>query len=166
MKKLSILQQTLLLIVCSKKGNRVIRLSALIICVTVLNVFGSNKYSNRSDLLLNSEGKNSVKEEYFLSGNEETKAIPVIQQKKVTGIVTDKNGAPVPGVNVVVTGSTKGTITDVEGKYTIEVPAGSKSLTFSFIGMEPQNINIGTLSMINATMSESAIGLNEVVVVG
>ena len=166
MKKLSILQQTLLLIVCSKKGNRVIRLSALIICVTVLNVFGSNKYSNRSDLLLNSEGKNSVKEEYFLSGNEETKAIPVIQQKKVTGIVTDKNGAPVPGVNVVVTGSTIGTITDGEGKYTIEVPAGSKSLTFSFIGMEPQNINIGTLSMINATMSESAIGLNEVVVVG
>ena len=88
------------------------------------------------------------------------------QQIKVTGVVTDNYGIPLPGVNVVVTGTTQGTITDIAGKYSIEVPPGSKSLTFSFIGMVQQEITIGTLTQINATMDESAIGLDEVVVVG
>jgi len=88
------------------------------------------------------------------------------QQKQITGTVTAKDGSPIPGVNIVITGTTHGAITDIDGKYTIEVPQGSKSLTFSFIGMEPQEISIGTLIQINVTLSESAIGLNEVVVVG
>ena len=91
--------------------------------------------------------------------------VPQPQQNRITGTVTDKNG-PIPGVNVVVTGTTQGTITDVAGKYSIEVPQGSKSLTFSFIGMEPQEIIIGTLTQINVTMGEVAIGLDEVVVIG
>jgi len=90
----------------------------------------------------------------------------LLQQQKVTGIVTDNNGAPIPGVNVVVTGTTQGTMTDVAGKYIIEVPQGARSLTFSFIGMEPQEITIGKLTQINVTMAESAIGLEEVVVIG
>ncbi len=89
-----------------------------------------------------------------------------MQQLKITGTVIDKNGSPLPGVNVVVTGTTQGTITDIAGKYSIEIPQGSKSLTFSFIGMETQEISIGTLTQINVTMVESAIGLDEVVVVG
>ena len=88
------------------------------------------------------------------------------QQQKVTGTITDKNGAPVPGANVVVTGTTTGAITDIAGKYSIAVPPGSKSLTFTFIGFEPQEIIIGKLTQINVTMAESAIGLDEVVVVG
>jgi len=88
------------------------------------------------------------------------------QQKQITGTVTGKDGTPIPGVNIVVTGTTLGTLTDIAGKYSIEVPQGSKSLTFSFIGMEPQEINIGTLTQINVTMVESAISLEEVVVVG
>jgi len=90
----------------------------------------------------------------------------LLQQKKVTGTVTAKDGTPLPGVNVVVTGTTMGTLTDAAGKYSIEVPQGSKSLTFSFIGMEAQEITIGTLTEINVTMLESAVGLEEVVVVG
>ena len=90
----------------------------------------------------------------------------MLQQNKVTGTVTDKNGAPLPGVNVVVTGTTQGTITDGSGKYSIEIPKGSNSLTFTFIGMDPQVINIGNQSQINVAMVESAIGLGEVVVVG
>jgi len=89
-----------------------------------------------------------------------------LQQKQITGTVTDKDGAPLPGVNVVVTGTTLGIITDIDGKYSIIVPQGSESLTFSFVGMEPQEITIGTLSQINVTMAESAIGLDEVVVIG
>jgi TonB-linked SusC/RagA family outer membrane protein len=59
-----------------------------------------------------------------------------------------------------------GTLTDIAGNYTIEVPQGSKSLTFSFIGMESQEVSIGTLTQINVTLTVSAIGLEEVVVIG
>ncbi|TAL78799.1 MAG: TonB-dependent receptor [Bacteroidetes bacterium] len=90
----------------------------------------------------------------------------LLQQLKITGTVTDKDGTPLPGVNVVVTGTTQGTITDITGKYSIEVLQGSKSLTFSFVGMEPQEIAIGTLTKIDITMVELAVGLEEVVVVG
>jgi TonB-linked SusC/RagA family outer membrane protein len=85
------------------------------------------------------------------------------QQKTITGTVSDKKG-PIPGVNVVVSGTTTGTITDVNGKYSLEVPQDAQSLTFSFIGMTPQVINIGVLTVIDVTMIESAIGLDEVVV--
>jgi TonB-dependent starch-binding outer membrane protein SusC len=88
------------------------------------------------------------------------------QQVKITGTVTGTDGTPIPGVNVVVTGTALGTVTDVAGKYSIDVPRGSKSLRFSFIGMETQDINIGTLIQIDVTMVESGIGLNEVVVTG
>ncbi|HUV00560.1 MAG TPA: TonB-dependent receptor [Bacteroidales bacterium] len=89
-----------------------------------------------------------------------------LQQKRVTGTVTDMDGTPLPGVNVVVTGTTQGAMTDIDGKYSIEVPQGARSLTFSFIGMESQEITIGTSTQINVTMAESAIGLDEVVVIG
>lgn len=90
----------------------------------------------------------------------------MLQQNRVTGTVIDKNGAPIIGANVVVTGTTHGTMTDVAGKYTIEVPKGSVSLTFSFIGMVSQEVIIGTSTVINVTLLETAIGLDEVVVVG
>jgi TonB-linked SusC/RagA family outer membrane protein len=89
-----------------------------------------------------------------------------MQQLKITGIITEKDGTPISGVNVVVTGTTQGTMSDIAGKYSIEVPQGAKSLTFSFIGMETQEIIIGTLTQINVIMVESAIGLEEIIVVG
>jgi TonB-linked SusC/RagA family outer membrane protein len=88
------------------------------------------------------------------------------QQKQITGTITEKNGTPMPGVNVVVTGTTQGTLTDGAGKYSIEVPQGSKSLTFSFTGMVSQEISIGILTQIDVTMIESTVGLDEVVVIG
>jgi TonB-linked SusC/RagA family outer membrane protein len=91
---------------------------------------------------------------------------PDPQHRKITGTVVDKNGAPLPGVNVVVTGTTVGILTDVNGKYSIEAGDAATSLTFSFIGMEPQTIPIGTLSQINITLLESAVNLQEVVVIG
>jgi TonB-linked SusC/RagA family outer membrane protein len=90
----------------------------------------------------------------------------LLQQKKITGTVTDVNGGPLTGVNIVLTGTTQGVITDINGNYSIDVPMGSKSLTFTFVGLEPQEINIGSLTQINVIMVESAIGLEEVVVVG
>ena len=102
----------------------------------------------------------------ILTPSDITSLSEAMQQLKISGTVVDKNGSPMPGVNVVVTGTTHGAITDIAGKYSIEVPPGSKSLHFSFIGMDSKEISIGALTQINVTMAESAIGLNEVVVIG
>lgn len=89
-----------------------------------------------------------------------------IQQKKITGTITDKTGLPLAGVNIRATGTAIGVISGADGKYTIDVPTDAKTLTFTFIGMETQEVEIGERSLINVTLSESAIGLEEVVVVG
>ena len=89
-----------------------------------------------------------------------------IQQKRITGIVTDSKGLPLPGVNVVVGGVNQGTMTDTEGKYSVDVPQNSKTLVFSFIGMVTQEVVIGTQVRIDVTLIESAVGLDEIVVVG
>jgi TonB-linked SusC/RagA family outer membrane protein len=90
----------------------------------------------------------------------------LLQQKIITGIVSDKSGAHLAGVNIVAAGTAVGVISGADGQYSIDVPPDAKSLTFSFIGMETQDIEIGTRSSINVTLLESAIGLEEVVVVG
>lgn len=100
-----------------------------------------------------------------LTPNEKSEILSAFQQKQITGTVTDKNG-PIPGVNVVVTGTTQGTITEIDGKYSIEVPQGAKSLTFSFIGMQPQEISIGTLTQINVDLVAMETALDEVIVIG
>src|SRR5690606_14619946 len=83
----------------------------------------------------------------------------------ITGTVTDANGEPIPGVTVMVSGTTIGTATDLDGKYSLEVPEGS-TLTFSFIGYVTQNVPVGQQSTINITMTEDTASLDEVVVIG
>ena len=85
------------------------------------------------------------------------------QQKRITGTVTEKGGAPLAGVDVIVTGTTIGAITNSTGKYSIDVP-GSKSLTFSFIGMKSKEVPIGSNSIIDAELENELIGLTSVVV--
>lgn len=87
-----------------------------------------------------------------------------LQQRRITGTVTDANGAALTGVNVVITGTTQGTITDTYGRYSIDVPQGAKSLTFSFVGMQSMEQSIGSSPQLDVTLVESAIGLEEVVV--
>jgi TonB-linked SusC/RagA family outer membrane protein len=86
------------------------------------------------------------------------------QQKQITGTVTDKNGSPLPGIAVVVTGTTQGTMTDATGKYILDVPAGSKSLTFSFMGMKSKEVQIGSQSIIDVEMVNEPIVLKDVVI--
>lgn len=88
----------------------------------------------------------------------------IFAQNKVTGVVTDKSGMPLIGVNVVEKGTTNGNITDVDGKYSIDVQNG-KTLVFSFIGFTPQEVKV-TQRVINVVMSEDTQTLDEVVVVG
>lgn len=91
----------------------------------------------------------------------------VFGQIQITGLVTSQaDGEPMIGVNVVVPGTTIGAVTNLEGEYSINVPEGTESLMFSFIGMRSMEIPIEGRTTINVTMEEDALGLDEVVVVG
>ena len=87
--------------------------------------------------------------------------------KKVTGTVTDsKTGTGLPGANVLVKGSTSGTSTDANGKYSIDVPDANAVLEFSSLGYVSQSIAVGNQSVINVALVEEVTSLDEVVVVG
>ena len=90
----------------------------------------------------------------------------VQQGKKVTGVVVDGTGEPVIGANVVVKGTTNGTITDFDGNYTIEGVSANDVLVVSYIGYLSQEIPVGSQSAINVTLKEDTQTLDEVVVVG
>ena len=88
------------------------------------------------------------------------------QDIPITGKVTSaEDKQPVPGVTVMVRGTTNGTVTDVNGKYAITAPPNGV-LVFSFVGMEKQEIEINNRREINCTMTEERIDLGEVVVLG
>lgn len=85
-------------------------------------------------------------------------------QNRVTGTVKDKTGMPLPGVNVLEKGTTNGSITDVDGKYIINVEKG-KTLLFSYIGFTTQEVTVNK-SQIDVTLQEDLQALDEVVVIG
>jgi TonB-linked SusC/RagA family outer membrane protein len=91
----------------------------------------------------------------------------IAQQDKfsVSGIVKDENGDPIPGVSVVLDGTTVGTVTGMSGEYQLSLPQKNGVLVFSFIGMETQKIELGTVTIINIQMESSAFDLQEVAVV-
>jgi TonB-linked SusC/RagA family outer membrane protein len=96
------------------------------------------------------------------SGNEQGTQ----QQKSVSGKVTDSTGASLPGVSVVVKGTTNGTITDTNGNFSLPNVPENVILQFSFVGMKAQEIAVAGKTTINIKMEEDAIGLEEVVAVG
>ncbi|WP_052670968.1 SusC/RagA family TonB-linked outer membrane protein [Draconibacterium sediminis] len=87
-------------------------------------------------------------------------------QKTLTGEVTDNNGEPLPGVTVVVKGTTIGTVTNFDGKFSVDVPDDAEILVFSFVGFKPQEYTIAGQNVFNITLEEETVGLDEVVVVG
>jgi len=89
------------------------------------------------------------------------------QTKVITGTVTEKEtSAPIPGVNVVVKGTTVGTITDADGNYSITVPSDAQTLVFMFVGMKTVEVPIGSETSIDVNMEPDVLGLDEVVVTG
>lgn len=84
----------------------------------------------------------------------------------VSGRVTEENGQPLPGVNVLIKGTTIGTTTDAGGEYMLQVPDATSVLVFSFIGYVTQEVTVGTQTAINVTLSADMQSLEEVVVVG
>lgn len=93
-----------------------------------------------------------------------TAQVSLAQVKNVKGIITDSDGMPLPGASVAVQGGQKGTTTDFDGLYTIEVQKG-QTLVFTYVGLETQSIVVGDAATINVKMIQAASNaLNEVVV--
>ncbi|MGC9353556.1 MAG: carboxypeptidase-like regulatory domain-containing protein, partial [Mariniphaga sp.] len=82
---------------------------------------------------------------------------------QITGKVTDEQGAPMPGVSVIIKGTTRGTVTDFNGNYALRVPENS-ILLFSFIGYSTKEIPVGENTKINVTLEEEIRAIDEVVV--
>ncbi len=90
----------------------------------------------------------------------------VQQEITVSGRVTDSSGSPLPGATVIMKGTTKGTITNPDGIYSLSNVPSNATLVFSFIGMRTQEISIAGKTSVDVVMAEDAIGLEEVVAVG
>jgi TonB-dependent starch-binding outer membrane protein SusC len=88
------------------------------------------------------------------------------QQKTITGTVTGTDNASLPGVTVMVKGSAVGTTTGTDGKFSLSVPVSAQTLVFSFMGMQTQEVTIGSSNVYNVTLFTSLLGLDEVIVIG
>ncbi len=88
------------------------------------------------------------------------------QQNSVSGTVTDEAGQPLPGVTVVVKGTTRGVVTDADGNYSVTNIPENATLEFSFVGMRKQEVVVGTQTKIDVTLENDVIGLEEVVTIG
>lgn len=88
-----------------------------------------------------------------------------VSQRKVTGVVTDEKGEPVIGANVVEKGTTNGTVTDMEGKYSLMISSGGV-LQISYIGYNTQDVQIGSGNVLNIALREDTEALDEVVIIG
>lgn len=102
----------------------------------------------------------------LLSNMETTSNLSIQQQKSVSGKITDSLGGALPGVSVVVKGTTTGTITDTNGNYSIPNVPANATLVFSFVGMKGQEISVSGKNQINLIMEEETVGIEEVVAVG
>lgn len=110
--------------------------------------------------------KYKVVNRQILLFTESNSGISTQQQKSVSGKVTDSSGSPLPGVSVVVKGTTNGSITDANGDYTIPNVPENATLQFSFVGMKAQEVVVGGKSTVNVKMEEETFGIEEVVAIG
>ncbi len=93
-------------------------------------------------------------------------AADVQQSIEVSGQVKDASGVPLPGVTVVIKGTTTGTITDFDGNYSINKVTEGSTLVFSFVGMRSEEVTVENTTTINVILEEDAVGIEEVVAVG
>ena len=127
---------------------------------TVIEVL--NKAFSQTDIAFAMEGSNIM-----LMKKESKETSPSIQQKghTINGVVTDEKGETIIGANVSVKGTTIGTITDIDGKFTLDIPEGAK-LQVSYIGYLTQDITVGNNTSLNIKLLEDTQNLDEIVVVG
>lgn len=123
-----------------QKSGRILKLTTLFLLLSMINLFGN---------IANLAAANAA------------------QQVKITGTITDaKTGEVLPGVNIVLVGTTIGTISDVNGKYSLSISQRNGSLAFSFIGYIPATVVIGNQSVIDVKLDQEVTSIETVVVVG
>lgn len=93
-------------------------------------------------------------------------SIGAYAQKTVNGKVLDEGGLPLPGVSVIIKGTTTGTVTDMDGNFSLSNITSESTLVLSFVGLKTQEITIGNRTTLNVVMEEQTIGIEEVVAVG
>jgi TonB-linked SusC/RagA family outer membrane protein len=125
-----------------KKTLIIMRVVVILLLVGFLQTHANDTYSQKANLSMQQPGK------------------------MISGKVTDASGASLPGVSVVVKGTTTGVITDSDGTYSISNVPANAILQFSFVGMKMQEISAGGKTTINVTLAEDAIGIEEVVAIG
>lgn len=139
---------------------------------SILNKKVDVKYTNESiervldDLLKETSFTYKIVDRYIAIRPLNETEVNDQQQKSVSGKITDSSGASVPGVSVVVKGTTNGTITDGDGGYSVSNLPANATLQFSFVGMKSQEIIVGNRTNINVKLEEETIGIEEVIAVG
>jgi len=102
----------------------------------------------------------------IMNASEKTSTVAGQQQNSVSGKITDTGGQPLPGVTVVVKGTTHGTVTNADGNYSLSNIPENATLVFSFVGMRSQEVVVGSQTNINIVMEVDVIGIEEVVAIG
>ncbi|WP_321290101.1 TonB-dependent receptor [uncultured Sunxiuqinia sp.] len=131
-----------------------------------INVVGESVNEILDRLFNDTDISYSIKNRQILLINSQLEEKTYQQSQSVSGKVTDQSGFPLPGVTVILKGTSSGTITRPDGTYVLNDIPNDATLVFSFIGMASQSQKIQGRSVINVTMAEDLIGVDEVVVIG
>ncbi|QDK82562.1 TonB-dependent receptor [Spirosoma sp. KCTC 42546] len=91
---------------------------------------------------------------------------PEVVDQVITGTISDEKGEKLPGVSIVIKGTTRGTTSDAKGQFKLSIPTGDVTLTFSFVGYKSQDVAVGNQSALTISMQPDQNSLDEVVVVG
>jgi TonB-linked SusC/RagA family outer membrane protein len=160
MKEIYLVEQAFPEIVCSTYIFGNLKKTLLLLIIATLSLSGINAYGS---VIADEEDAAAISN----SGKTgERKNSLEMQQVKITGTITDENGNPLPGVNVMAEGTTIGTISDVNGKYTLDAPNRNAVIMFTFIGYTVQKVVAGTRTTLDVKMVPDITALEEVVVVG
>lgn len=135
---------------------------------TSVNVENKNIFDVLNQLFENTGISYTVVNKKIVLGTEKVHASTAAQQQndRVSGIITDENGEPIIGANVVVKGTTNGAISDMDGQFTLTGVAKNATLIVSYIGYITQEINVANKSVVNVKLVEDTKALAEVVVIG
>jgi TonB-dependent starch-binding outer membrane protein SusC len=149
-------------IIYSLKFLKFIRNILIILFLTICQVYAEDSNSQNTGL---NQNQNELTAENSLNAIE-GQSVSVPQPRTISGQITDESGVAYPGVYITIKGTTRGSMTDVEGNYSIEVDNPEAILVFSFVGTQTQEIIVGSQTEINVTMTTEAAQLRDIVVVG
>lgn len=139
-------------------GNNLCRMSILLKTCSLLFIFTS------TSVCLRAEDPQAQKATGYEFNNSKVKIMQ--QAVTITGTVSEDNGSPLPGVNILEKATNNGTATDKDGKFTISVSGSDAILTFSYIGFLTEEIAVGNQTVMNIQMVPDLLNLDEIVVVG